>query len=285
MAALGSLFRRLEPPHHRTSTIECTIASTTAEGYSSSRMAVNSRPNKNGRAGRPHRQSQWESVYHEIRRRILTLELLPGTPLSEIAVAQEFGTSPTPARDALGRLRQEGLVVLGRGRRYSVAGLSITDISELSELRFVLESGIARIVIRRATPEALLDVREVAARLEEKGLTSTEIIERNIAFHLAVAALADNQRLIDGLRRVLEDSMRIFHLGLTALPVEAMVETHRQYVDAIERGDAQTAMEVCDTEAFGTAERVVGQLMRGAQGLGRHVQVSRAVPLVTSTRR
>ena len=79
--------------------------------------------------------------------------------------------------------------------------------------------------------------------------------------------------------------MRIFHLGLTALPVEAMVETHRQYVDAIERGDAQTAMEVCDTEAFGTAERVVGQLMRGAQGLGRHVQVSRAVPLVTSTRR
>jgi DNA-binding GntR family transcriptional regulator len=235
--------------------------------------------NKNGRGAKRRRpearpESQWEAVYRETRRRILTLELAPGTPLSEITVAQEFGTSPTPARDALGRLRQEGLVVLARGRRYSVAGLSINDISELSELRFVLESGIAQIVLRRAAAERLAHVREVAATLEAPGLTFTELIERNQDFHLAVAEMSDNARLVDALRRVLEDSKRIFHLGITALPVREMVETHRTLVDAIERGDLETAVHVCDVEAFGTAERVVGQLMRGAQVGGRHVSAT-----------
>ncbi len=219
-------------------------------------------------------ESQWEAVYRETRRRILTLELAPGTPLSEITVAEEFGTSPTPARDALGRLRQEGLVVQARGRRYAVAGLSISDISELSELRFVLESGIVQIAIQRVTPDRLNHVRDVAGTLEEPGLGFSELIERNQDFHLAVAELTGNQRVTGALRRVLEDSKRIFHLGITALPVDEMVETHRRLVEAIERGDLDAAIGVCDIEAFGTAERVVGQLMRGVQVGGRHVQVS-----------
>ena len=248
-------------------------------------MTVNKRAGRSGlRTLVPRPESQWESVYRETRRRILTLELAPGTPLSEITVAQEFGTSPTPARDALGRLRQEGLVVLVRGRRYSVAGLSITDISELSELRFVLESGLAKIAIRHLTPERLDLVRAVARKLEAPALGFTELIERNQDFHLAVAQLSDNQRLVDALRRVLEDSKRIFHLGITALPVDEMVETHRKLVDALERGDLETAVLMCDIEAFGTAERVVGQLMRGMQFGGRHVQVSATAPTPTTQR-
>lgn len=226
-------------------------------------MSVNVNSRKRPASGAPPAVSQWEMVYLETRRRILTLELAPGTPLSEVAVAAEFGTSPTPARDALGRLRQEGLVVLERGRRYAVAGLTMSDISELSELRYVMETGIAQIAIRRATPERLEAVRAVARLLEEPGLTFTQRIERNEEFHLAVAGLTDNDRLVESLRRVLEDSKRIFHLGITGLTVEEMLETHRQLVDAIERGDLATAVHVCDIEAFGTAERVLSRLVRG----------------------
>lgn len=210
--------------------------------------------------------SQWETVYHETRRRILTLELAPGTPISEVTVAEEFGTSPTPARDALGRLRQEGLVVLERGRRYAVAPLTMRDISELAELRFVLETGIARVAMNRATPERLEVVRDVARSLEEPGLSFAQRVERNQAFHLEVAGLTDNDRVVDTLRRVLEDSQRIFHLGITGLTIDEMIETHRRLIDAIANGDVEAATHVCEIEAFGTAERVLNQLLRGSPG-------------------
>jgi DNA-binding GntR family transcriptional regulator len=233
--------------------------------------------NLDGAVGGPQaapRQSHWEAVYQETRRRILTLDLPPGTPLSEIAVAREFGVSATPARDALGRLRQEGLVVGGPGRAYAVAGLSISDVSQLAELRYVLESGIAQLAIRRANPELIGRLREVAGELEAPDLTSLDVINRNQDFHLAVADLTGNIRLVDALRRVLEDSRRIFHLGISALPVPEIIATHKRLVDAIEAGDNETAVRVCDQEAFGTGERVIEALIRGPSASGRHVGIA-----------
>ena len=181
------------------------------------------------------RQSHWELVYAETRRRILQLELPPGTPLPEVSVAREFGVSASPARDALARLHQEGLVVAGPGRGYSVAGLSISTVTELAEARFVLETGIVRLAIQRARPEGLAHVRAVAHRVGEPGLSPSEVVERNEAFHLAIAGLTGNERLREALRRVLEDSRRVFNLRITALPGSEMTETHRELVDAIVR--------------------------------------------------
>lgn len=251
-------------------------------------MSVNARNGQHARvtsrrstavaaAPAPTRESQWEAVYRATRERILTLELPPGSPISEASVAGEFGTSPTPARDAIGRLRQEGLVILSAGRRYSVAPLALSDIRTLCELRFVIESGIARTVMQRKPTGAALDhVREVAKTLEAPNLGFAELISRNQDFHLAVAELTDNERLVDALRRVMEDSRRIFHLGIPVLPVADMVRTHETYVTAIETGDIDSAVHVCDIEAYGTAERVVGQLMRGVTINGRRIDVSPA---------
>lgn len=242
-------------------------------------MAVNARPRviartaerrpRNGVEPAGGRESQWEAVYRETRERILTLELPPGTAISEASVAHEFGTSPTPARDAIGRLRQEGLVTMAAGRRYAVAPLSLGDIRTLCEVRFVIESGIARLAIQRVTPSGIDRVREVARRLEEPGLDFVEVIARNQAFHRAVAELTENERLVDALRRVMEDSRRIFHLGIPVLPVAEMLETHEAYIRAIESGDADAAVHVCELEAFGTAQRVMEQLMTGVTGNGR----------------
>ena len=220
-------------------------------------------------------ESRWEFVYRETRRRILTLELSPGTPLSEVAVAREFGTSATPARDALGRLRQEGLVVDGPRRSYSVAALSISDVGQLAELRYVLESGAVALAIRRVTRDGLEHVRMVAREVEDPNLDATDRIEKNEAFHLAVAELAANEHLVGAIRGVLEDSRRVFHLGIASLPAEEMTDLHRRLVDAIEDGDEEAARVVCEEEAFGTSERVLSQLVRGGQERGRYVLATR----------
>jgi DNA-binding GntR family transcriptional regulator len=222
----------------------------------------------------PLRRTQWEQAYAELRRRILSLELAPGTPLSEVGVARELGTSPTPVRDALGRLHQQRLLESGPTRGYVVARLSIADVAELAEARFVLESAICQLAIERATPERILAARDIAARLEVPGLDQQALIDRNQDFHLAVAMMARNERLEHALYDVMEDSRRVFHLGLGALRVEDMVEAHRRLLDAIEAKDEVSARLVCEEEAFGTSERVVSQLVRTAATAGRHLEAS-----------
>lgn len=222
------------------------------------------------------RLSRWEEVRLDLRRRILCLDLSPGAPLTELGIAREYGISPTPARDALGRLHQEGFVTAGPGRRYTVARLSIADVAELAEIRFVLESGICRLAIDRADADGLARVRASAARIEEPDLGRPELIDRNQDFHLAVAGLTGNQLLVAELRRVLEDSRRVFHLGMNLLSVSEMVSAHGRLVAAIESGDLVTALDVCEEEALGTSERVVWQLVRGGTSAGRHLDASTA---------
>src|SRR5580658_1688074 len=94
------------------------------------------------------KQARWADVYERLRRRILTLDLEPGTQLSESSLAVEYGVSPTPVRDALGRLSQENLVTTRPGRGYWVAPLEIRDLHQLAEFRFILERGVCEILIQ-----------------------------------------------------------------------------------------------------------------------------------------
>jgi len=235
-------------------------------------MHVN-RQTKGQRDGR--RRHRWEEVYEETRVRILTLQLPPGAPLTEAGIANEFGISPTPARDALGRLCQEGLVVVGPRRGYSVAGLSLSDVSELAEARYVLQSGIVRLLIRSTSPLDLTNARALAKRLNEPGLTANDLIERSQEFNLAIAELTGNRRLVDALQKVLEASRRIFQLGIAGVAAEGVSGAHVELLDALERRDMDAALAISEQEAYGASERVVTQLIRNGGAEGRHLGVTR----------
>jgi DNA-binding GntR family transcriptional regulator len=184
-----------------------------------------------------------------------------------MSLAKEYATSPTPVRDALGRLRQEGLITRGPGRSYRVTPLTLADVRELAELRYVLESGIVHLVIERATPEDIEQLRQVS-QLEDAGdLSGPQLIERNRAFHLAVAKLSGNQRAVAALTRVLDDSERLFHIGIRALPRDQMEQGHLSLVEAIQARDVDTAMTICKHEAFDTSERVLQMLLREPWGV------------------
>jgi DNA-binding GntR family transcriptional regulator len=201
------------------------------------------------------------AVYGELRRRITTLELEPGAKLREAEVAEEFGVSASPARDALGRLAQEGLVVVDPSRGYHVASLTVGDIGDICDLRFALEVGIVRLAMDRAKPDALKQLRELSRRTGEEGLPPDELIRRNQAFHVAIAELAGGRRVASALQRVMEDSTRFFRLGLEALTEADMQVSHDGLLDAIEAHDLDRAVVVCRQEAFGTSERVLKLLM------------------------
>jgi DNA-binding GntR family transcriptional regulator len=206
--------------------------------------------------------ARWTFVYENLRNRILTLELAPGATLTESLVARDFDVSPTPVRDALGRLCQDGLVEVVNGRGYRVAPLTVADIADICDLRFVVESGALRLACERIQPDQLEKLRELSRLTGDASVGARELIRRNQDFHVAIARLAGGRRTADALERVMADSTRIFHLGLATFSSHGMQPTHDAIVAAIEAKDYERAVDLCREESFGTNERVLAQMIR-----------------------
>jgi DNA-binding GntR family transcriptional regulator len=165
-------------------------------------------------------------------------------------------------RDALGRLSQEGLLTVKRGHGYTVASLTIGGITEICDLRFVLEVGAAKLAMERAKPEDIEALRPLAVATGATDVGDEELIRRNLAFHNAVAALSFSGKLVDSVKRVMDDSVRVFHLGLPAFAQHGMQADHDALLDAIVAKDVEGATAIIHREAYDASQRVLESLLR-----------------------
>lgn len=91
-----------------------------------------------------------ERIYRSLRARILVGEIAPGIALTLRGVAEEFGASMTPAREAVRRLAAEGALTMSLSRRISTPELSAERIEELAAVRALLEPELAARALPRA---------------------------------------------------------------------------------------------------------------------------------------
>src|SRR5262245_32812822 len=96
-------------------------------------------------------RSRAEFVYDSLRDAISDGRIAPGERVREEEVARNLGVSRTPVREALQRLQQRGLLVLGVGRGLIVAHLSQQQVVELYAMREILEGSAARFAATHAT--------------------------------------------------------------------------------------------------------------------------------------
>lgn len=190
------------------------------------------------------------NAYAEVRDAILAGHFKPGMQLNERQLAEEFGVSRTPIRDALTRLASDGLVKQIPHIGVFVRKLDVGEAIQLMELRRALEAASAESAARRLKPEqtpALLKLAaEVDASIRESDDTDqTRALE--LAFHRAVADLSGNAELM----RVLENVKTIY---LTLFPQairpairgnrSPTVITHAGIARAIASGDPRKAHEI-----------------------------------------
>ena len=95
----------------------------------------------------------YEEVAEQLRQRIFRRELEPGSWIDELKIAEEFGISRTPLREALKVLAAEGLVTMKVRRGAYVTEMSEKDLRDVYHLLSLLESDAAGVVAERATPE------------------------------------------------------------------------------------------------------------------------------------
>lgn len=132
-----------------------------------------------------------------MRQRIITGDIEPGAPLSEIALAEEFGVSRTPVREALKQLQTEGLVEIRPRVGTFVSTPSRREITELFEVKGVLEGAAAHLLARRGrVPEIDLLERNLveadAAVAQDDRERYAELVQE---FHDLLISGADNSKL------------------------------------------------------------------------------------------
>lgn len=192
-------------------------------------------------------QSTAQRVRLALEKDIFLLKLQPGDKLDESSLAQRFGTSRTPVREALRQLAASGLVEIRPHRGAEVSRLSIPQLLEMFEFMAVLEGVCARFAAERASPEEIVAIRtahEQCLSYAESG-DADGFYHANTAFHEAIYSASHNgyaaqQTLF--LRNRLAPYRR-FQLRRNNRPRESFRE-HGEILAAIEAGDVSRAEQV-----------------------------------------
>lgn len=186
----------------------------------------------------------YQQVAERLRQRIFSHDLEPGAWIDEQAVAEQYGISRTPLREALKVLAAEGLVTLKPRRGCYVNEISDRDLDEVFAVLALLEGQCAADCAQRASPTQLAQLQQIHDALESA--TKEQDIEAyftaNQAFHRLVQEVADNHRLqqvIRDLRKVVKLSR---HNSLRSDGrLEQSLEEHRQLLAAILAHDSVAA--------------------------------------------
>ncbi len=189
-------------------------------------------------------ESMTAKVYAAVRREILSCQIIPGEELSEGELATRFKMSKTPVREALAKLRAEGLVKIFPRRGYQVAPVTFQDMNELFEIRSMLEGRAAELASQRITREDIGQLSTLADIIYDRAehLSIRRFVQTNRDFHEGIAVASGNRRLHGMILQVLDELQRFFHLGAQLRDVgNETNDYHRQIIAGLTRRDASQA--------------------------------------------
>lgn len=139
-----------------------------------------------------------EQVYHTLRSHLRSGAIEAGQPLQEVQLAEKLGVSRTPVREALARLAGDGLLV-AEGRSFVVPALTLADVDDIYEVRFLIEPAalrrISKFTADAATRAPIETALSDAIRAHDAG-DAEGFREANVRFRAAWLALVPNSRLV-----------------------------------------------------------------------------------------
>ncbi len=188
-----------------------------------------------------------ERAYQLLRADIISCVLRPGQQVVQSKLAEKYQIGTTPIRDALHRLARENLVQPVPRSGYVITPITLTDIQEMFELRFLLESFAARMAAARATEDDLREISRLAdiTYVFKNKRSYLQRIALNADFHRAIATAAGNQRIVEQLSGLLDELARFFYLTYDLEDLsEAMRQEHHLLLEAITSRDPDRAGQI-----------------------------------------
>lgn len=187
-------------------------------------------------AKRQHGTAQ-DFVLAAVREAILTGIFEPGARLRQEELAELFGTSRIPVREALRALEYEGLVTSEPHRGFTVTALNIEDVEEVYGLRVLLEGEAVRLAIPLLTNEDIAELDGLFSSMTASDDPDVQLAARE-RFYLRLFAVAGRPRLLSLIVRLRQEVAR----ALRWPTIQYSPSHHEHFLDAVKDGDADRAV-------------------------------------------
>jgi DNA-binding GntR family transcriptional regulator len=183
-----------------------------------------------------------DDVHQRILEMISKGELAPDSPVRQERLAVDLGVSRTPIREALLRLVREGALYSKPGGGMLVKPIRPQDVSEIYEVRVILEPYATRLACERATAKDIERVAAIQRRHERSYPREIEVaFKTNLELHTGMCAACGNDLLLRFLDSIWHQdaALRVFAFYSRDIEdVNLMIKKHRRIVDAFVQRDA-----------------------------------------------
>ena len=189
----------------------------------------------------------WQRVHDHLRDEIISGRLIPGTELSEVALAESLGVSRGPIREALGRLAAEGLVTIRPRRGAVVRALSGEEFIDAYKVREALEMMAVRLAVPKLTAEDVATLEEKIDEMASRGEAGDVqgFFDANTEFHHRFFEVAGNRMLAELYRQLRGqiDRHRLRSLELRG-DLRRSIAEHKAILRAAAAGDVERAVHL-----------------------------------------
>jgi len=190
----------------------------------------------------------YQEVAELLRQRIFNRELTPGSWIDELKLAEEYGISRTPLREALKVLATEGLVTMKLRRGAYVTEVSERDLTDVYHLLSLLESDAAGVVATQATDAQLKELQTLHRDLEKSVSNREKFFQINERFHMRLLEIADNRwrdQMVADLRKVMK--LNRHNSLLKSGRIEESLAEHQAIMNALLARDAKASTQAMQT--------------------------------------
>jgi DNA-binding GntR family transcriptional regulator len=201
-----------------------------------------------------------ETIASELRAELMAGALHPGTALSQVELAQRFGVSRIPIRDALRILAGEGLVEIEANRGAKTISLTRDEVREIYDLRILLECDCLRRAAAVMTPGDLEKIDRVRLK-SDLDAGGPDWAEGDWAFHRAMYEFAGRRRqlvMIESLRR----TCVLYVSAYATMPAKKprWLGEHGAIVKHLRRGDTDQALLALKEHLEGAAAHLLARM-------------------------
>ena len=211
-----------------------------------------------------------EIAFEAIKMAIITCEIAPGAELSEGLLAAQCKVGKAPIRNALSRLQQEGWVRSIPRQGHIVAPISLHDVSEIFNMREILEPEVTRNAAGNISPDRLRELNAECQRyyVRPDARAKRRLLLAHLRFHVEVAAATGNQRITRVLEQLHHESLRLFYLGIGPKDLNRDWQRgHDRLAEALIEGNGDKAARLVREGIRRTRREVLEALAQAPPGL------------------
>jgi DNA-binding GntR family transcriptional regulator len=209
-----------------------------------------------------------KAIAGNLRRMLITGELVAGSILSEAELCELLDCSRTPLREALHQLSYEYLVVLPPRKNVLVPHLGVTEFQQAHEAARFIERVCVGLAAERIDEPQLGEMKDIVARQKaaDDAQSFFDLAQLDCQFHVAIAKATGNRHLLDSASRLHSFFARFTYQACKASGGAALsIAEHSLIVEALEKRDVQLAQQRLDDHTIKGGQRILAILGLGEE--------------------